>query len=266
MQRLPKRMSPLEFMDFLRIEEMRRILDRHRNLFLDKDVLEIGSGTGVQLEMLNRICRSAKGIEIDKAWYPADPRLQIQKYDGRHIPFADATFDLVFSSNVIEHISDQQTIHAEIRRVLRPDGICIHVVPSAAWRVYASIAHYPASIKRVVDKLRLFHKRRFQEQGPAENTLLDQKPVTLDRWLARLHYAFVQPRHGEFGNWFTEHFLFRQSAWRKRFQTSGWQVEAVAPVGLAHTGYCLLGERLNWPARAWLAKTIGSSTTVFVLH
>jgi 2-polyprenyl-6-hydroxyphenyl methylase / 3-demethylubiquinone-9 3-methyltransferase len=42
---------------------------------------------------------------------------------GEALPFADATFDLVFCCDVLEHVSDLDRVIAETSRVLRPGGI-----------------------------------------------------------------------------------------------------------------------------------------------
>jgi SAM-dependent methyltransferase len=49
------------------------------------------------------------------------------------IPFPDDHFDFVMSTSVFEHVSNQAGAIAEIARVLKPDGVTIHVFPSR-WR------------------------------------------------------------------------------------------------------------------------------------
>jgi SAM-dependent methyltransferase len=51
-------------------------------------------------------------------------RVSFVSADGRHLPFADATFDVVFSYSVFQHWSKPHVRQAvaEIRRVLRPGG------------------------------------------------------------------------------------------------------------------------------------------------
>ena len=51
--------------------------------------------------------------------------------DATRLPFADATFDRVIASEVLEHIADDGAAMAELARVLRPGGTMAVTVP--AW-------------------------------------------------------------------------------------------------------------------------------------
>lgn len=51
------------------------------------------------------------------------------RLDIQRLPFPDATFDLVVASHVLEYPEDDRKAIAEIRRVLRPDGIAALPVP-----------------------------------------------------------------------------------------------------------------------------------------
>jgi SAM-dependent methyltransferase len=52
--------------------------------------------------------------------------------DIQSLPFADATYDFVFASHVLEHVRDDNKSVQEIRRVLKPGGIAILPVPIIA--------------------------------------------------------------------------------------------------------------------------------------
>jgi SAM-dependent methyltransferase len=54
------------------------------------------------------------------------------KVDLRELPFENEAYDLVFASHVLEHIRDDDRALAEIRRILRPNGIAILPVPIVA--------------------------------------------------------------------------------------------------------------------------------------
>ncbi len=49
--------------------------------------------------------------------------------DVRHLPFADAQFDVVIAAEVLEHIHQDIAAIAELRRVLRPGGVLAVTVP-----------------------------------------------------------------------------------------------------------------------------------------
>jgi SAM-dependent methyltransferase len=58
---------------------------------------------------------------------------RFQTVDGVALPFADATFDVVVTNHVIEHVGDRaaQLAHLrEVRRVMKPNGIGYLAVPN----------------------------------------------------------------------------------------------------------------------------------------
>src|SRR4051812_39479237 len=90
-------------------------------------ILEIGAGTGQQARALQERGHDVAAIELETSGYTGHRIFPITDYDGRHIPFADGTFDVVFSSNTLEHVPHLAELHREIHRVLKPGGRCIHI-------------------------------------------------------------------------------------------------------------------------------------------
>lgn len=68
----------------------------------------------------------------------ADPRVKL--YDGARIPFEDATFDVVFSNQSLEHVHDCDLAIGEIARVLKPGGRLVgsvsHLEPYHGFSTY----------------------------------------------------------------------------------------------------------------------------------
>lgn len=69
--------------------------------------------------------------------------------DGTRLPFADATFDRIIASEVLEHVPDDAAAYAELARVLKPGGILAVTVPSwlperVCWAL-SSDYHAPAA-------------------------------------------------------------------------------------------------------------------------
>lgn len=243
---------PLAYLDSLRKEEFECVMARHGEMFAGKDVLEIGSGTGIQLKAIQHLSRSAVGLELIGGVYVRDENLRIVEYDGSHIPFPDASFDLVFSSNVIEHIPNQGQITAEIRRVLRPGGKAVHVVPTRAWRILTSVLHYPRLIKSLL----------FRVHTRPEAILGNGVRQTVG---TRIKNILIPARHGDLGGWFAEYRYFGMARWTEHFSQLGWTVQSAEPVGLAYSGNCLFADRIPMERRKQAAKMIGSSSAVFVL-
>src|SRR5262249_48603342 len=111
-----------------RAAELERVLQEHACCFYQKELLESGSGSGFQLPILGSVCCSTVGVEICGSWYREHRIAQILEYDGRSIPFPDGSFDVIFSSHVLQFLTDEQPLYDEMRRVLRPGGVAIHVV------------------------------------------------------------------------------------------------------------------------------------------
>lgn len=61
----------------------------------------------------------------------AGPGVDLVLDDPNHLPFEDASFDLVLSGQMLEHAAQFWVSFAEMRRVLRPDGVLIVIAPSS---------------------------------------------------------------------------------------------------------------------------------------
>ena len=97
-------------------------------------VLEIGAGAGWQSKLLAEYGLGVEAIDVEDSRYESQRIWPVLIYDGENIPFPDSHFDVVFSSNVLEHIKQVDQFLDEIKRVLKPDGIAVHIVPSTSWR------------------------------------------------------------------------------------------------------------------------------------
>jgi SAM-dependent methyltransferase len=67
---------------------------------------------------------------VEAAEIPAAAVVGVQRGDATKLPFADASFDAVITSEVLEHVPDDTSALAELVRVLRPGGAFAATVPS----------------------------------------------------------------------------------------------------------------------------------------
>ena len=96
-----------------------------------KQVLELATGTGL---IAKHIVRSADHIEATDASQETieqakqgvkSTKLYFSVQDMFHLPYADQSFDVVIVSNALHIVPEPERALAEIRRVLKEDGILI---------------------------------------------------------------------------------------------------------------------------------------------
>ncbi|MFC3227159.1 class I SAM-dependent methyltransferase [Marinibaculum pumilum] len=219
----------------------------------DAAVLEIGGADGHVAQLLAARSRQVKAVDVA---VPAAPLFPVQRYDGHRLPFPDGAFDLVYSSHVMEHVAHFDAFQAEVMRILRPGGLALHVVPTAAWRFWTLVAHYPALPKLVANRLR----GPMAGQGDPDAA----RPARRGPWHAAMRLAAAAP-HGETGTALQElrHFSLRD--WRRRFRACGWQLVECRSLGLFYSGYMLAAGRLSMPARRRIAALAGASSGCLLL-
>jgi SAM-dependent methyltransferase len=91
-------------------------------------VLDAGCGVGYGSAMLAAAgAAGVVGMDIAAdavaAAAEANPELEFVAGDVHALPFADASFDLVVCFEVIEHVTEQDAVIAELARVLAPEGV-----------------------------------------------------------------------------------------------------------------------------------------------
>ena len=215
-------------------------------------VLELGGGTGYQAKILSDWGNEVTSLDVEVP--DADPYYPVEQFDGETLPFPDATFDVVFSSNVLEHVRDVPALLAEASRVLRPSGVMIHVLPSPTWRLWTIVAHYVWVVQSVFF-------RRPNPEGPRTQPHRPYSPRNLVRFVGSVA---IPHAHGAYANALWELYAYSVVRWRRVFRRSGFLVENVTPAGVCYSGYKIMNQ-LDVPARKRLAKVLGSSCNVFVL-
>jgi len=103
-------------------------------------ILDWGCGRGRDVLWLNEQGYKACGVDVsntpvnngrnlfrEKGFSPEN--LQVLSKDGL-ANFADESFDIVFSNQVFEHVSDMEVVSKELHRLTKSKGIGFHVFPS----------------------------------------------------------------------------------------------------------------------------------------
>jgi SAM-dependent methyltransferase len=98
-------------------------------------ILDVGCGTGANLEMLARF-GDAEGVDVSEdalAFCRARGLAEVRAGAAEALPFADDSFHLVTALDVVEHLDDDAAGLCEMRRVLRPGGRALLFVPAFMW-------------------------------------------------------------------------------------------------------------------------------------
>lgn len=222
-------------------------------------ILEIGGGTGFQASLIASTGASVESIDVEPPLPGIEIHFPVRIYGGKTLPFPDNRFDVVFSSNVLEHISDLRTTLAEVRRVMKSDGLAIHILPTPTWRIWTSLSHYVHIAKRLASLVggrhhstgavsaRVVNSERARGTGSTIRRVLGDGP------------------HGEYPSALSELWYFSRRRWLKLFQENGFDLVEDRPSGIFYTGYGVFPS-LSIERRRKFAHFLGSATRVFVLR
>ena len=206
----------------------------------DMYVLEIGGGNGFQANKISERGCKIKSIDLQNR-DNMSKYFDVTTYDGITIPFEIATFDIVFSSNVLEHVIDINNVLNEIKRVLKPSGVVICIMPTASWRCWTIISHY-------VYLMALTVKRLFDTSRKVSESM-----------------CIIPPPHGEYKSCFHEIYFYSAYSWNMVFEKNGLKVINSFRTNFFCTGYAIF-PNMGLRVRKILSHAFGSAGNIFVLQ
>lgn len=131
-------------------------LERHRFVWLyferrtdlfdgrTKRVLHVAPEASLEALLRSRLGSSYITADIE------DPEADVQM-DITDIRYPDGTFDVIYCSHVLEHIPEDRKAMRELRRVLKPDGWAILLVPTVG-----DVTYEDPSITDPAERLKAF--------------------------------------------------------------------------------------------------------------
>lgn len=96
------------------------------------NLLDLGCGSGWSSYLLAKKGYMVVGADLNPNSFeaPIHPNLTLQEGNALSIPFADHSFDIVTSHQIIEHTPNPRNVLKEMMRVLKPGGIVVVVAPN----------------------------------------------------------------------------------------------------------------------------------------
>jgi len=210
--------------------------------------LELGAGDGFQSGLLARYVQSLVCTDYHSAILrqPDTGSIIHRVCDAERVGemFAPATFDLIFSSNMMEHLPDLGRALAGVHSVLCDNGLAIHVMPSPFWKLCQIAGFYPEA---VIGRLERYTMPRVGPQGSCDGVPPGQAGATaLSRdgnnpkleerrygYLRRLLWAVP---HGVSVSNRAELAAFRPRRWVEEFGRAGFETATIV-AGPVSSGY-----------------------------
>jgi demethylmenaquinone methyltransferase/2-methoxy-6-polyprenyl-1,4-benzoquinol methylase len=162
---------------FIWNEEMRAEALALLDLDEDDRVLDVGCGTGFGTEGLLQYTDDVHGLDqsshqMAKAFekFGRTDRVNFYRGDAERLPFAENSFDAVWSSGSIEYWPNPVDALAEFRRIVEPGGSVLVVGPN-----------YPSSslFQRIADAIMLFYDEAEADRMFADAGFDDVEHVTM---------------------------------------------------------------------------------------
>ena len=213
------------------------------------EALELGAGDGFVSTLLADKCDNlvATDFDADRFSHIRREGVTYQTCDaeavGEH--FDEGRFDLVFSSNLLEHLPDCARALRGIHRVLKDDGIIVHCLPNRWWKLTTMLLHSPNKSAKIVDRVlagQLLHRGKRPRGGGPASTRNNPKIRRRRRFFLT---KLLMPRlHGISRTSVGELIAFGRKRWLRRFESAGFRVLAVKKVGFS-SGYGFGCDRLR---------------------
>ena len=148
-------------------------------------------------------------------------------------------FDFIFSSSALEHVADRKATLKEMKRVLKPDGNMILIVPTHMPSLYAFPHLFLYVVARVL-KL-LFKAKTAEIDNRGNNLVMDgersdiynDKKLSLWKRFFKKHPSFPLPEpHGEYKNIFDELKSQFPGVWLSMVKSEGFKIKKTMPLCL----------------------------------
>lgn len=205
--------------------------------------LELGAGDGFQSGLLERYVSrlTCTDYTLESIARRDSDAVAYRVCDAEQVDavFDAGRFDLVFSSNLLEHLPDPGRALRAIRTVMADDGVTVHVIPGRFWKLGHVLLHVP---NQVVERLQDLTARAARPARGGQRHPNNPKTAPPRR---RILSRFLLPApHGVSASNREELAAFGRSRWEAEFRRAGLELIVVLK-GPVASGYGFGLDRLR---------------------
>ena len=183
---------------------------------------------------------------------PRTPKyFQVEKCDAGNLNFSSDSFDIIISFHVVAHVINKKEMFNEIKRVLKKDGIIIHIVPTPWWSFITNFWHYILMPKNLFSYSIQKNMKNENDENIESNSNFSKKSKKV------INYIFLHPIGTNY-SFIHEWYYFSSYAWKKLFKKNGFQMIKVESCKTYFSGYSVFKMRFLKTRKA-LGKVFPSS-------
>ncbi len=185
------------------------------------DVFEFGAGAGYQSAALRTLGRTvASDVYVHpRGQFP--PGVPFVVCNVEQLPFHDRSFDLIFSNQVMEYVTDYAKCFHELSRVGRSDCLYAFAVPTPVWLVLS----LPTIYWQKLESLLVRAKGKTEAADLCRDNSRPDSLIAIEkvRW-KRLLSKFLPHAHGRYRRYLEAMRQWRASVWRTIFREYGFEI------------------------------------------
>jgi 2-polyprenyl-3-methyl-5-hydroxy-6-metoxy-1,4-benzoquinol methylase len=160
--------------------------------------LDVGCGDGYWSEKLKSIGYKTTSVDMNREYPNVDwetPYKDTVFIDlNKKLPFQDASFDLVWCSEVIEHLNNPKEVIKEIERVVKPGGKYILTTPNSFFWLYYFLKLFGFSHKdwQNAGHKHFFHMRDIRKLFP-QSSIYGYFPYIIFKFKIKRFVSLLSP-------------------------------------------------------------------------
>ena len=218
--------------------------------------LDLGAGDGFSSKLLASISDKvfATDYNMKRLGKIKSDKIETVICDAELMSFTDKKFDLVFSSNLLEHVISPPLVLKGIYRILTDEGVGVITLPNRTWKVLTMLFYYPNQFGRLADWF-IGKGSLMKNNNMSSNVKNTSQPGFIRRNI------WPVP-HGVSKNNISEIINFGLNHWLQLFYQNGFEVLKIIQNLPLYTGYPFSWDKtiLNY-----LSKVGLSSSNAFII-